>query len=160
MAGRPSRQTGIGGLKMATEIIKAAGLPTVTPQHAQSLSPQKLQEHRAAIAFDVEVILDGYWDSRPPDHIKAGILADWSDALQDWTGEQVLWALRKWRNDNPSKKPNPGHILAICKAKRGARVAAEMRQEETAPEPKTKVTKEQAEAILADAGFSVKRMNQ
>lgn len=94
-------------------------IPTPTPQHAQSLTPDALAAHRAAIAFDVEVILDGYWKDRPSEAIKTGILADWSDALEDWQHEQVVYGLRKWRNENPNKKPNPGHILSILKAERG-----------------------------------------
>ncbi len=51
--------------------------------------------------------------------MKAAILADWADTLEDWTHEQVVWALRKWRNGNPSRRPNPGHILGILKEARG-----------------------------------------
>jgi len=83
------------------------------------MSPEQLAAHRKAIAFDVEVILDGYWDKRPPEDVKAGILADWSDTLEDWSGEQVLFALRKWRDENENKKPNPSHILSILKELRG-----------------------------------------
>lgn len=61
------------------------------------------------------MILQGYWDKQPPPEVKAGILADWADALEDWSQEQVLYALRKWRNDQPNKTPNPGHILSLLR---------------------------------------------
>ena len=108
---------------MGTEIQARRTIPAPTPQLTRSLSPDALVAHRQAIAFDVEVILDGYWDRMPPADVKAGILADWADALEDWTQEQVLYGLRKWRNENPSKKPNPGHILVILKGLRGIKEA-------------------------------------
>ena len=47
------------------------------------------------------------------------ILVDWMDELQDWTVDQINFALRKWRASNPSKKPNPAHISTILKLERG-----------------------------------------
>ena len=71
-------------------------------------------------------MLDGYWDRMPPAEIKAGILADWADTLEDWNQEQVVYALRKWRDANPSRKPNPGHILCVLKELRGRKEAQRM----------------------------------
>ena len=132
-------------------------IPHPTPRHAQSLSPQDLSEHRQKIAFDVEVILDGYWKDRPADALKAGIMADWMDTLQDWSHEQVVYGLRKWRNENPSKKPNPGHVLAILKQARGAKVA---RTAQRAPEPAQlpRVTPEAAAEIMAQVNSRPKPM--
>ncbi len=83
------------------------------------MQPQELEGHRAEICSDVEMILDGYWKERPDSEMKARILADWADTLEDWEQGQVLWALRKWRNEFPDKKPNPGHILIVLKDQRG-----------------------------------------
>lgn len=55
----------------------------------------------------------------PSKVVKAGILADWMDELQDWHLDQITAAFKEWRRSNPSKKPNPGHILAILKLRRG-----------------------------------------
>lgn len=120
---------------MGTEITTRAAIPAPTPQVAQSLSPEQLDAHRAGIAFDVEVILDGYWDRQPPADVKAGILADWADALEDWTQEQVLYGLRKWRNENPNRKPNPGHILGILKELRGRKEVERAALSKPAKEP-------------------------
>lgn len=106
-------------METAVTVWAGQSIPSPTPQLAQSLSPEQLADHREKIASDVEIILDGYWDRRPPDHIKAGILADWADTLEDWHHEQVVYALRKWRDEKPDKKPNPGHILGILKLERG-----------------------------------------
>jgi hypothetical protein len=121
------------------------------------MSPQDLSEHRRLIAFEVEVILDGYWKDRPADALKAGIMADWMDTLQDWSHEQVVYGLRKWRNANPSRKPNPGHVLAILKQARGAKVA---RTAQRAPEPAQlpRVTPEAAAEIMAQVNARPKAM--
>ena len=97
---------------MGTDIAKPAQsmVPAKTPEVTQSLSPQQLEEHRARIWFEVEVVLQGYWQNIPSDAVKAAMLADWADTLEDWEHEQIVWGLRKWRDDFPSKKPNPSHI--------------------------------------------------
>lgn len=96
-----------------------ANLPAPTPRLTQYLSQQECEGHRAQIAVEVEIILDGYWQTRPDFEMKAAILADWMDELEDWHVDQVRWALRHWRSVNPSKKPNPAHIVAILKGERG-----------------------------------------
>jgi hypothetical protein len=95
----------------------------------------------------------------PPPDIKAGILADWADTLEDWSHEQVVYGLRKWRNENPSKKPNPGHVLAILKQARGAKVA---RTAQRAPEPAQlpRVTPEAAAEIMAQVNARAKTMHE
>ena len=132
--------------------IAARSYPAPTPQYKQSLSPEKLAEHRVKIAFDVEIILQGYWDSQPPAQVKAGILADWADTLEDWTQEQILYALRKWRNEFPSKRPNPGHILVTLKELRGRAEVKRMPMQEPVPEIQ-RVSAERAAEIMAGAGF-------
>ena len=94
-------------------------VPAPTPELSKSMQPRELEDHRTEICSDVEMILDGYWKDRPSPEMKARILADWADTLEDWEQRQVLWALRKWRNDFPNKKPNPGHILIVLKDQRG-----------------------------------------
>ena len=121
------------GTSLAT-VWQGQDVPTVTPQLSQSMLPQELEGHRKEICSDVEMILDGYWKDRPSDEMKARILADWADTLEDWEQRQVLWALRKWRNDFPNKKPNPGHILIVLKDKRG-RAVAERAKPISKPEP-------------------------
>ncbi len=117
------------------------------------MSQRELEDHRKKISFDVEVILHGYWQSNPPAEIKTAILADWADALEDWSHKQVVWALRKWRNDNPSRKPNPGHILGILKAERGKAEAARAASAPASEEPRERVTADKAQAILAEFGM-------
>lgn len=69
--------------------------------------------------------MDGYWQTRPGEDVKIAILADWMDELEDWSIDQIRFALRQWRDTNQSKKPNPGHIKAILKRERGIAYVAQ-----------------------------------
>tara|TARA_R110000744_G_scaffold33429_5_gene78484 strand:+ start:110 stop:541 length:432 start_codon:yes stop_codon:yes gene_type:complete len=134
-------------------------IPAATPLLTQSLSPQEQADHRAKIAFEVEVIMHSYWQSTPPEQVKAGILADWCDALEDWKQEQVVWALRKWRNENPNKRPNPGHVLMLMKEARGKKIAAQLPKQPSEPE-RERISGDRAAEIMAEAGFNVKKFGQ
>jgi hypothetical protein len=141
---------------MAQEIVTRAELPAPTPQIAKSLSPQELQDHRAKIAFEVRAHIR--WFERD-ERVIAARLSWWCDELQDWTQEQVVWALRKWNRENPDKEPTPGHVLALMKEARGRKIAAQLPKPEPAPDRKP-VTKEAALEILAKAGFAPKGMQK
>lgn len=136
-----------------------AKLPPATPCVTSSMSQQECAAHRARIAFEVEVVLQGYWQAELSSEMKAAVMADWSDELEDWTVEQVRWGLRQWRKDNPRRKPNPGDVVAILKEQRGktemAKLAAIAPPEPQRPEP---VTAERAASILAEVGFNVRRI--
>lgn len=112
------------------------------------MSQRETQEHRARIAFEVEVVLSGYWQAFPSPEIKAGIIGDWCDELQDWTHEQCVWALRKWRNENPDKRPNPGHITAMMKDARGRKIAAALPK--PVDQPRERISAERAAEIRAE----------
>lgn len=127
-------------------------VPTPTPQLARSMQPQELEDHREAICFDVEAILDGYWKDSPKLEVKARIMANWADALEDWNSTQINYALNKWVVENPNKKPNHGHIVQIltkargvAEAKRRARVSAPEQEDE-----RQRATPEQKAAIMAE----------
>lgn len=80
----------------------------------------------------------------------------WIEALEDWPLDQIRWGLRQWVMDNPSKRPNFGHISQLLKAKRGEVWAA---RQEAQPEPQRDppCSKEAAAEIMRQAGFSPKR---
>lgn len=85
------------------------------------------------------------------------MLADWADTLEDWEHRQVVWALRKWRNENPNKKPNPGHILAVLKEQRGRAMAERAKQQPVEPEPfSAPITDEERERRAAVANEVMK----
>lgn len=141
---------------MGTEIARL-DIPTPTPQHARSLSPQELQEHRAKIAFEVKTVLSAYFQPHEAEEIRAAQLAWWCDELQDWTQEQVVWALRKWNRDSPRARPTPGDIVAIMMQARGRKYAAQIAKVEPQPEPpRERVSKERAAEIMREAGFAPK----
>lgn len=143
---------------MGNLIVKAA-IPTPTPQATRQMDKHEVQRHRAKIAFEVEVVMEGYWKNDLAPELKAAVMADWSDELEDWTIDQVRWGLRQWRRENPRYKPNPGNVLAILKEQRGktemAKLAALPRPE---PERRKPVTPERASRILAEVGFRPRRI--
>jgi len=105
----------------------------------------------------VTVVLSAYFQPNEAENIKAGQLAWWCDELQDWTREQVLWALRKWNGDNPRLRPTPGDIVAICKQARGRKIAAIPKPVDK-PEPSERIDAETAAEIMRAAGFAPKRI--
>ena len=141
---------------MGTELTTAR--PTPTPEVAKSLSPQQLSAHRAAIAFEVKTVLSAYFQPHEADEIKAAQLAWWCDELQDWTQEQVVWALRHWNRESPRIRPTPGDIVAICKAARGRKVAAQRQAQPEEPNVREVVDPDVWAAGLAELGIKVKRM--
>ncbi|WP_422050523.1 hypothetical protein [Shimia sp.] len=127
-------------------------LPTPTPRLTQSLSPHEVEDHRARIAFEVEIVLQGYWQAPLSPEMKGAVLADWCDDLEDWPQDQVRAALREWRSRNPSKRPNPGHISEILKLWRGREYASSLppKAEGARDAP---CTKERAKEIMEEVGF-------
>ena len=147
---------------MTTLPARIAKLPPPTPCVTSSMSPAECDAHRRRIAFEVEVVLRGYWqDGELAPEMKAAVLADWADELEDWEIEQVRWGLRQWRRDNPRRKPNPGDIFGILKTQRGKVEAAKMAALAPPPEPpRERITAERAAEILAAAGLAPKRIER
>ena len=149
---------------------ETGGLATVTPELSKSLSPQELEEHRHAIAFEVRIVLSAYFQPSEPQEIRDGQLAWWCDSLEDWTREQVVYGLRKWNESNPRLRPTPGDITALLKRTRGERELERRRSTvpddkgtDTAPQILTDEVREKrratAEEILANAGFRLPKVN-
>ncbi len=112
-----------------------ANLPPMIRLYAQSLSPQECTKHRAWIGVRVEALLDGYWQSRPSDLVKAEILADWMDALQNYAPEEIRAACREYlAGPDCARKPKPGDIKAIMQTHR-ANELARFRASQPAPQP-------------------------
>lgn len=135
--------------------VTAAKLPPMTPCDAGSMQPHELTERRLAIGQAVEVILHGYWQPSDSETLRAAVLRDWCDTLQDWKPDSVLAALRKWRNDNPNKRPNPGHIVQMLKDAWGRKHVDQVKAALAPPVERAgpRMTEEQRRAILAEAGI-------
>ena len=118
------------------------------PQHERT-------DHRRAIAGVVEVVLAGYWQPKEAEELRAAILRDWCDELENFDAKSVRAALRQWRQENPSKRPNPGHILAILNAAWGRKNADQVRAALAAPvdQPKDRISDDRRRAILAEVGI-------
>ena len=134
-------------------------VPSPTPELSKSLSPQKLEEHRTRIGREVQIILSAYFQPRESPDVIAGQIAWWCDELEDWTIEQIVWAMRKWNRDNPYRRPTVGHIVKMLKAARGAKLAGEVKRQAAQEPPVDRVDPETAARILKEAGFAPKRMS-
>lgn len=101
------------------------------------------------------MILHGYWQATDSPTLRAAVLRDWCDTLQDWKPDSVLAALRKWRSDNPNKRPNPGHIEQMLKEAWGRKHAPQVKAALAAPiePPKERVSDEARRAIMAEIGI-------
>jgi len=81
------------------------------------------------------------------------ILVDWCDELEEWPVESIKTALRQWRRENPSKKPNAGHILQILNRAWGKRHTDQVRmavQRLRPPEPQSIPDLSERQAISND----------
>lgn len=134
---------------------KIATLPPRTPLRADLMPQHERTDHRRAIAGVVEVVLAGYWQPSEAEELRAAILRDWCDELENFDARSIRAALRQWRQENPSKRPNPGHILAILNAAWGRRNADQVKDALAQPPepPKARVSAEAAAAIMAEVGI-------
>jgi hypothetical protein len=113
------------------------------------------------VALELEVLakkLDRFgWerDRNSPAHDR--IVTDWMDALQDFPLAEVKAACVEAVLDNPNKMPNEGHVRAQIMAARARAVAALPKPTEM-DQPRPRVDKARAAAILAEAGFAPRRM--
>ena len=135
--------------------MTAAQLPPASALDASSMLPHERTEHRRAIAGVVQVILNGYWRPDDSDEMRAAILRDWCDTLENWKPESILAALRQWRDENPDKRPNPGHIVRALKNAWGKRHADQVRAALAPPveQPKQRVGAQRAAEIMAELGI-------
>ena len=105
----------------------AAPLPPMTPYVKGSRGQSEIATHRAMVSVLIEVVLEGYWRENMSNDMRSAILSDWCDELEDWPVESIKGALRLWRRENPSKKPNPGHIVQLLKKAWGEKNAPAVR---------------------------------
>ena len=106
---------------------RIAPLPPMTPYAKGSRGQSEIATHRAMTSVLIEVVLEGYWRENMSNDMRSAILSDWCDELEDWPVESIKGALRLWRRENPSKKPNPGHIVQLLKKAWGEKNAATVR---------------------------------
>ena len=134
-------------------LIVSRSIPAPTPRIAETMDAEQLKSHRARIAFEVRVMLHAHFEPSESDEIKAALLAWFCDELQDWTHEQVVWAIRSWNRDNPRRRPTPGDLVSLLKRARGEKVARDMAALPKPSEPqKDRVSPEAAAAIMAEMG--------
>ena len=70
-------------------------------------------------------------DRNSPAHDR--LLIDWMDALQDYPLDEIRAACRAAILANPNRMPNEGHVVAMIRDARRARVAATAPRQDEAP---------------------------
>lgn len=64
-------------------------------------------------------MLDSYWSSRPSEAVKAEILSDWMDALENFHPDEIRAACRAYlEGQSRDRKPKTGDLLKLLVAKR------------------------------------------
>lgn len=130
----------------------------LTPLLSKSLGSQELAQHRATVAFELEVLskkVDRFgWDRDRGTPAQDRQLTDWMDALHDYPLNEVKSACQMAIQENPNKCPNEGHIKGIIVRERGKIVAAlpkpvvfEEPREEPSAEAKARVAAMTAEIV-------------
>lgn len=154
----------MNAIKRQTEHPRCERTGMILPL-SKSLASQDLAQHRAMVAVELEVLakkFDRYgWERERGTAAHDRQIQDWMEVLQDYPLEEVQAACRAAVCANPNKMPNEGHVRAeIQKARaRSAepRIRSQRPQETRTQEPR--VTAEQANQILREAGFpAIRRM--
>lgn len=124
----------------------------------KSLPQQELDDHRANVCVVMEMMVRKY-DKFGWDQMNAGmrqmIREDWLTALADYPVDEVRNACRIHTQEAPNKVPNEGHIKAIILRERMKVVASQPKPVEP-QKPKQRGSKEEADRIMAAAGFKPK----
>lgn len=123
------------------------------------LDSRSLDKHRALVGFELEVLakkLDRFgWDRDrgTPSHDR--VVIDWMDALQEYPLDEVQAACRAVVDSGSTKVPSEGQVKARIIAARRKNIENTPQRKEQPKDPV--VTADQADAILKDVGFNVKR---
>ena len=133
----------------------------VTPLLSKSLGSQELAQHRATVAFELEVLskkVDRFgWDRDRATPAQDRQITDWMDALQDYPLIEVKAACVLAVRENPNKCPNEGHIRRIIIRERQRVVAGQPKTVEPKAGPRIvdDAMKARADAIVAGLGKGV-----
>lgn len=137
--------------------VTAAKLPPTRPLHVESLRQHELTDYRQKIGTAVETMMDvgAYYDRARGEALSTAVLREWIDRLEGWTTDQIRDAFRAWQDQQPSRRPNPAHIVQLLKAEWGRRNAEQTRAALAPPvePPKDRISDERRRAILIEAGL-------
>lgn len=129
---------------------------------SKSLGSQELLEHKATIAFELEVMakkMDRFgWERDRGNKAHDRIVMDWMNVLCEFPLAEVQAACQKWVQQTPRKMPNEGDIRSLIMAAREKYVKSLTAPPEAPREER--VSKEKADEILEKYGFSMKRFGR
>lgn len=133
----------------------------VKPTGFAALSPQQQQEHRVKIGLRAQAILSQFWTEDEPDAVKAMVLENWMDLLQNLTGAEIKAAWQSYQLDRGNRtasgalrRPDPARLAQIALAKRPKPTLVS----DNTPRGGEPVSAERAREIMGENGFAVKRI--
>lgn len=126
------------------------------------MTPREYSLHVDLVGKVVKAELRSYWTAQPDPEVDALEVASWVEELQDWSIDEIRAGFSAWVRDNPSKRPNRGHISQLLKRARG-KAWVEQKSRHAQPEPPARAISPEdmerrragAEAIMA--GFRRQR---
>ncbi len=131
---------------------------------SKSLGSRALQEHRAMVAMEMEILAkktDRFgWerDRNTPAHDR--LVLDWMDALQDFPLDEIRLAIKAAMDEKPGRTLNEREVLfQVHKGRARQLIIAKAQAKAPPPEPERRpATPEEARKILEDYGYAPKRM--
>jgi hypothetical protein len=108
--------------------------------------------HRQWILGRIATLLGHFWRDDDPSELTEAIARDWADIFEGLPQQVIHQACIRYLRDEPKRKPTPGAIYALCREMlpRPKTVPRLVVPEEARP---PRVTAEQAERIMQEAGF-------
>lgn len=130
----------------------------------KSLGSRALQEHRAMVAMEMEILAkktDRFgWerDRNTPAHDR--LILDWMDALQDFPLDEIRLAIKAAMDEKPGRTLNEREVLFQVHKGRARQLLLQARAKAPPPEDPERrpATTDEARKILEDYGFAPKRM--
>lgn len=153
---------------MGTELSDVRGLPVdeagIPKPLTQSLSQRDLEQHRAKVGMVCEMLSRKYdrfgWE-RMDSGMKALILTDFMDALQNYPLSEIREAARRCEARDPDRMPKESHIrreIQTARQRKADRVCPPSRPE-PGPARIGIPSQEDAAKIMEAAGFTAKRFD-
>jgi hypothetical protein len=133
-------------------------------QSFYELSPQQQEERRGRIGVRAQAILSQFWQKDTDPVVRVMELESWMDILEPFSEDEIRKAWNAYMCDKANRnsagrllRPDPGALRNIILNQRPRAPHKLVALHKPNPQPERKrVTQEQAEQIMRDAGFRPK----
>lgn len=112
-------------------------------------------EHREWIGGRAITLLSHYWRDDDPVELTAAIGRDWADVLEGLPQEYIQRACISYQRREPRRKPTPGAIYELAQSCMPKPAQVSHADPEHFGPPRPRLTQEQRERVLRQAGVRV-----